>query len=202
MNGVPVNNHSQPFNVAIIGGGIVGVILGLGLIKRNINVLIYEQSKGFREIGAGIVFTPNAVKSMARLDARIVDALRRVATTNGGTDAPNDFLHWVDGYSHEGSDPNDTTEKLLFSLYTGYRGFSGCHRAHFMDEIAKLMPEGHIVFGKRLETYVEGGEDSRVLLKFIDGTTAEADVGKYSTVPTTLLLTYYYRESKCWFSYC
>jgi salicylate hydroxylase len=179
MNGVPVNGRDQPFDVAIIGGGIVGVILALGLIKRDINVKIYEQSKGFREIGAGIVFTPNAVKSMGILDPRIVDALKRVVTTNGGPDTPNDFLTWVDGYNHEGIDPNDTTEKLLFSLYTGYRGFSGCHRAHFMDEIAKLMPEGHIVFGKRLETYVDRGEDSKVLMKFVDGTTTEADAGKY-----------------------
>jgi hypothetical protein len=43
--------------VAIIGGGIVGVILTLGLLRQNVSVRLYEQSGGFREIGAGIAFS-------------------------------------------------------------------------------------------------------------------------------------------------
>ena len=176
-NSMPTNGSERTFDVAIIGGGIVGVILALGLVKRNINVTIYEQSKGFREIGAGVAFTSNAIKAMGILDHRIVDALKRVATPNGDPDNPTDYLRFVDGYNHEG-DPDDTNEKLLFTLYTGYRGFAGCHRAHLMDQIVKLVPDGRVVFGKRLDSWVDKGDESKVLMNFTDGTTAEADAGK------------------------
>jgi len=37
--------------IAIIGGGISGLVLAIGLIKRKISVQIYEQAKHFGEIG-------------------------------------------------------------------------------------------------------------------------------------------------------
>jgi salicylate hydroxylase len=171
------SNDAPKIDVVIVGAGIVGVILALGLSKRNINVTIYEQSRGFRELGAGVAFTSNAIKAMNILDPRIVDALKRVATPNGDPEHPTDYLRFVDGYNYEGDDTNDTSEKLLFALYTGYRGFAGAHRGHLMNEIVKLMPEGHVIFGKRLLSYEDTGENSKVLLKFADGTTAEADAG-------------------------
>lgn len=179
-NGAHINGAERTVDVAIIGGGIVGVILALGLVKRNVNVTIYEQSRGFREIGAGVAFTANAIKAMSILDQRIVDALKSVATPNGDPDNPTDYLRFVDGYNHKGG-PDDTNEKLLFTLYTGYRGFAGCHRAHLMDQIVKLVPEGRVVFGKRLDSWSDKGDGSKVLIKFIDGTTAEADAGKFNS---------------------
>jgi salicylate hydroxylase len=47
---------TQP-EVAVVGAGIVGTILALGLLKQKIPVRVYEQSSGFREIGAGIGVT-------------------------------------------------------------------------------------------------------------------------------------------------
>src|SRR6201999_827615 len=68
-------------------------------------------------------------------------------------------------------------EKVLYQLYSGYRGFQGCHRAHFLDEVIKLMPEGVVQFRKRLDTWVtvNKGTDAKLLLQFSDGTTSEAD---------------------------
>ena len=139
-------NDDQPISIAIVGGGIVGVILALGLLKRNINTTIYEQSRGYRELGAGVAFTSNAIKAMSILDNRIVDALKRVATPNGDPDNPTNYLRFVDGYNRETDNPSDTTEKLLFTLYTGYRGFAGAHRGHLMKELAKLLPEDRVQF--------------------------------------------------------
>lgn len=59
MPGTIIN---QPFDVAIVGGGIIGLMVAMGLMKRNINVKIYEQSRSFREIGAGVAFTANAIR--------------------------------------------------------------------------------------------------------------------------------------------
>lgn len=50
----------KPMEIAIVGGGIVGVILAIGLTKQNIAVRVFEQSGSFREIGAGMAFTAGA----------------------------------------------------------------------------------------------------------------------------------------------
>ena len=54
----------KDFNVAVIGGGIVGVTLTIALLHRGINVRLYERAAGFEEIGAGIGVSINAVEAM------------------------------------------------------------------------------------------------------------------------------------------
>ncbi|KAI9879286.1 MAG: hypothetical protein M1830_009016 [Pleopsidium flavum] len=154
--------NDQPVDVAIVGGGIIGLVLALGLIKRRVKVKVYEQARSFREIGAGVAFTANAIRCMHMLEPGIVDALKAVATSNGDSKNPNDWLQWVDGYNQHGEDPND--EKVLFKLYAGYKGFEGCHRAHFLDELVKIVPDGVVEFRKRLDTLFIGcdGIKSRV----------------------------------------
>ncbi|AEO68601.1 uncharacterized protein THITE_2054408 [Thermothielavioides terrestris NRRL 8126] len=179
--------------VAVIGGGIVGLITTLGLLKRNIAVKVYEQSRGFREIGAGVAFTANAMQCMALLDPHIVDAVNAVATPNGeDMDKPNDYLRWHDGYHWDPEHPETSDDKLLFTLYSGYKGFQGCHRAHLLDELVKYVPSGVVEFRKRLTSYEDRGPQERLLLRFEDGSTAEADAviacdGIKSTVRRILL---------------
>ncbi len=176
MPGIIAND--QPVEVAIVGGGIIGLVLALGLIKRDIKVKIYEQARTFREIGAGVAFTANAIRCMHMVNPGIVEALRAVATSNGDAENPNDWLQWVDGYNQQSKDPHD--EQILFKLYAGYRGFEGCHRAHFLDELVKKIPEGVVEFRKRLDTICERGYGENLQLKFVDGTSAEADAGKHT----------------------
>lgn len=168
--------NDEAVEISIVGGGIIGLVLALGLIRRKVKVKIYEQARSFREIGAGVAFTANAIKCMRMVEPGIVDALKAVATSNGDPNNPNDWLQWVDGYNQYGENPLE--EKLLYKLYAGYRGFEGCHRAHFLDELVKVIPDGVVEFRKRLDTIIERGYDERLLLKFSDGTSAEADAGK------------------------
>ena len=91
--------QEQPLEVAIVGGGIIGLVLALGLIRRGVKVKVYEQARSLREIGAGVAFTANAIKCMELIEPDIVAALRSVATSNGDPNNPNDYLQWVDGYS-------------------------------------------------------------------------------------------------------
>ncbi|MDI1485593.1 MAG: hypothetical protein OHK93_000731 [Ramalina farinacea] len=88
----PSPKPSSPPHIAIAGGGIIGLVLALGLLRRGIPVKIYEQSRGFREIGAGVAFTKNAVKCMGMVHPGIVDALRSVATDNGDERVRGDYL--------------------------------------------------------------------------------------------------------------
>lgn len=168
-------------HVAIIGGGIVGLITAMGLLKRKIPITIYEQSRSFREIGAGVAFTANALKCMELVDPAVVDAVSAVATPNGeDANQPNDYLRYHDGYHWDPSDPVNTEDKLLGFLYSGYKGFQGCHRAHLLDELVKSIPDNVVEFGKRFAGYDDGGPGARLLLRFHDGSTAEADAGIYN----------------------
>ena len=161
-------------DVAIVGGGIAGVTLALGLLARNVNVKIYERGRSFREIGAGIGFTANAEWAMKVLHPPIHDAFKRVAVQNS-----NDWFTWVDSYGHDEKNPDDNRRELIHKMYLGERGFEGCHRADFLDELVKMLPEGTVEFQKNLHTIDESGNGGGVVLTFHDGTTAEADAGKH-----------------------
>jgi salicylate hydroxylase len=50
---------------------------------------------------------------------------------------------------------------------------STAHRAHFLGELIKLLPEGCADFNKKLVSVDQGGE--KVICKFADGTEVEAD---------------------------
>ena len=181
MNGVaPSGNDAAETNpkgnglkIAIVGGGIVGLVTALGLLKRNISVKLYEQARSFREIGAGVAFTTNAQRCMELLDPNVLRAMKAVSTQN-----PSAYYTYVDGYHCESNDPNNTSEKELFQLYAGNTGFDGCHRALFLDELVKFLPADVVEFRKRLDTYIVGGNDEMITLKFEDGTSATADAGK------------------------
>jgi len=156
--------------VAVIGGGIAGVTLALGLLSRNINVRIYERGHSFREIGAGIGFTPNAEWAMKVLDPRIHGAFKRVASRNA-----TDWFQWVDGYNHNTSDPNDVDEALIHKMYLGERGFEGCHRADFLEELVKMMPEAKVEFNKYLHSITDRDDGQKLVLNFRDGSTETTD---------------------------
>jgi salicylate hydroxylase len=53
-------------------------------------------------------------------------------------------------------------------------GQAGVHRAHFLDELVKLLPEDIAHFGKRFQS-LEKGSDGRWQIKFEDGSSATAD---------------------------
>ncbi|KAL2193952.1 hypothetical protein P885DRAFT_44190 [Corynascus similis CBS 632.67] len=157
--------QKEPFHVAIIGGGITGVNLALGLQARGVSYTIYERGPGFREIGAGIAFSPNAERAMNLLNPDVLAAFKRVANPNG-----DDYFRWVDGYE---------TNELIFKLYIGKDGFQGSLRSAFLDEWSKQISPSAVQFNKHLDTFTElTGPDSpsnKVLLHFTDGTTATAD---------------------------
>lgn len=164
----------QPLEIAIVGGGIVGLALAAGLVHRDIRVKVYEKVPSFRPVGAGIGFTPNTKPTLELLHPRALEAAHRVATANGDPKEPNDWLRYLDAYHH--TSENDE-EVLLYQLYCGYRGFEGCVRADFLNELLNLVPDDIIAFGKSIDDIVDQGDDKKLLLKFKDGSTAEADAG-------------------------
>ncbi|KAI6832635.1 salicylate hydroxylase [Hortaea werneckii] len=157
--------------IAIVGGGISGATLAIALIRRGINVTVYEQAHAFGEIGAGVAFSPNSVRAMQACSPDIYNAFEKVCTTNQWPSKKNIWFEFSDSM-----DQNQAVgqEKRLFTLYND-TGANAVHRAHFLDELVKLIPEGVTQFKKLLDTIEQTSADSKVTLKFHDGTTAEAD---------------------------
>ena len=53
--------------VAIIGGGIGGLSLGLALRERGLRADVFEQAPELAEIGAAIALSANSLREYARL---------------------------------------------------------------------------------------------------------------------------------------
>ncbi len=53
--------------VAIVGGGIGGLVLALALRERGISFEVYEQAEELREIGAAVALSANGTRELRRL---------------------------------------------------------------------------------------------------------------------------------------
>ncbi|QPG95261.1 hypothetical protein C2857_007917 [Epichloe festucae Fl1] len=156
---------------AIIGGGIAGLTLAVALHHRGLRIKIFEQAGQMQEIGAGVAFTPNALQAMRVCHPAIYEAYERVRTRNLW---PCKQKVWFDFYDTRNED-GDAAAKPAFTISNDV-GQNGVLRAHFLDELIKLVPREAAHVGKRLESYEEGGPDGRLRLRFADGSEDEADV--------------------------
>ncbi|KAJ0426555.1 hypothetical protein BJY00DRAFT_91792 [Aspergillus carlsbadensis] len=171
--------QTKNFHCAVVGGGIAGLSLAIALHHRGIPVTIYEQATAFSEVGAGVSFGPNAVEAMKLCHSGIYDAFAKVYTTNLWPSKQKVWFDYLDGHTNSESAYNTGTDKrtqeIAFTI-TNSLGQTGVHRAHFLDELVKLIPEGVAQFQKRLEGIEERSSDGKLVLKFADGTMGEADV--------------------------
>ena len=161
--------HAQkPFSIAIVGGGIGGIALAAGLLHRGIPVQIYEAAQGHAEIGAGIAFGPNSVRAMTLINPAIKTIFNRLATKNELFEEKETWINFRSGFG-------DMREIVKIRTTDQEKtGLSSVHRAHFLNEIAKLVPTDAIHFGKRLETIISG-QFGLSRLVFEDGSVATAD---------------------------
>lgn len=186
-------NSSQdgknPPEIAIIGGGIVGLILAAGLHRRAVPVTVYEQASTFRESGAGIGFNMAAKACMEMIDPAVITALRLCGGVSfSSTDPvdPHDYLLWVDGCSSDVQKASSESsvelapggwQRLYLKADAGYKGIEGTRRDSFLEELGKLFDPGMIHFNKTLVDIKDVGDDEKLVLKFEDGSTAYADAG-------------------------
>lgn len=54
-------------HVLIAGAGIGGLTAALGLLRRGFPVSVYEQAKELREVGAGVLISPNGMRVLTNL---------------------------------------------------------------------------------------------------------------------------------------
>ncbi|KAL2846146.1 hypothetical protein BJY01DRAFT_175639 [Aspergillus pseudoustus] len=172
---------NKQFTVAIIGGGIGGLSLAAGLLRRNVPVTIYEAAAEFKEIGLGLTIGPAAHRAMPLLDPVIRSIYDELITTHADSPGYEAFKQtWFEVVWATGEKTGD----LLMDLKARPSGQTTVRRADFLDALVRLIPEGVARFGKRLVELRErsesesedGDDDHRMSMTFEDGTTAQASV--------------------------
>ncbi|KAJ5452006.1 hypothetical protein N7445_000189 [Penicillium cf. griseofulvum] len=185
------NNTTTPsLEVAIVGGGIIGVMTALGLINRGIKVTLYERASSWHEIGAGFSFTGVAQECMRRLHPGIFDVLSRISQKSDPNNASTSY--WNAYHPQTKQEAEDESTSLLFQMPGNKLAFWGCVRSHFLLGMAALLPDGAAKFGKQLVSYNDNDANDKVVLHFADGSTAEAHAvlgcdGIHSTTREVLL---------------
>ena len=167
----------KDFHVAVCGGGIGGLCLTIGLLRQNISCKLYEAAPAFAEIGAGVSFGPNAIQAMELIDPQIARGLENCSTINGWPEKRDTWFEFRTGQAKgtRGGVPAATNTYVADVKTRGvqYVGQNSVHRAHFLDELVKLIPDEVPEFGKRLVNIREKGD--KMILAFEDGTSSEAD---------------------------
>jgi salicylate hydroxylase len=147
-------------SIAVIGGGIGGSTAALALLAAGFDVHVYERAQVLREVGAGIVLTPNATRLLQRLG--FGDRLEALGV------AP---LGWRQRRWQDGS-------TLLFAPLARAPGepamFYTSHRADVLAMLIAALPPERLHLGHRLVELTDHGE--RVEARFENGARIEADI--------------------------
>ena len=162
-------------NVAIVGGGIGGLCLAIGLAKHNIPYHIYEAAHHFAEIGAGVAFGPNAQRAMSLIDPKVKGAYDRRATSNQEDELKDVYFQYRMGMDGRNKAKGRQAGDMIVEPGGPGFGMSIIHRAHFLDELVKLIPRENATFNKKVVDFEDKGAEG-VWLHFADGTHANSSI--------------------------
>jgi salicylate hydroxylase len=149
--------------VAVIGGGVGGLATAAFLHRAGIPAVVHEQAPELKEVGAGLVLAPNAVRLLRRIG--VMDSLSARAVP---LDVGWEFRRWVDGRVLSAEDLAEACERLY-----GERTYT-VHRADLVSAIAAAVPPGALRLGARCTSLTPRGDGT--VLGFDDGSESEADV--------------------------
>lgn len=176
--GLPITPSRKRFSVAVIGGGIGGVVTTIALLRKNIDVQLYEATADYRELGGGIIFGPNTVRIMELIDPAMLQGYLSTATHNKWESKSDIWWEFRHGIMHDKVAHKEGEANLVAAVRAPGVGHASARRPHFLAELVKLIPKNITHFGKRLVGAQDHGEDG-VEMHFTDGTiiTADAVIG-------------------------
>jgi salicylate hydroxylase len=150
---------SRRLRAAIVGGGIGGLAAACSLMRRGIDVTVFEQAAQLGEVGAGVFIYPNSLRQLERMGLR--DALAEVGAKVG----PGSEYCRMDG---------SVVGPVLTTDSSGWNGLYGMHRADLLNTLAATLPKSSIRTGHRCIGLEQNADAAQ--LQFANGETAEADI--------------------------
>jgi salicylate hydroxylase len=149
---------ARPLRVAIVGGGIGGAAAAFALLRRGIDVHLYEQAPALAEVGAGVAVQPNGIRMLRRLGL--------------GEGVARFGARWVDPQYRR---PDGTFAASMWppELASGIE-FYGFHRADLLSQFVDRLPAGIVHTGYRCVGFDESGDEA--VVTFVNGARATADV--------------------------
>ncbi|MER5531931.1 FAD-dependent monooxygenase [Streptomyces sp. NPDC002677] len=148
--------------VAIVGGGIAGLVTATILRQHGIDCRLYERSPVFSTVGAGIQLSPNGVRVLHGLG--LADSLAETAVQARSIDT----RRWDDGTPiarvPHGADCDDLFGAPYYLM----------HRADLQRCLVSAVPDRTVELGKACQQVVERPRE--VELRFTDGSVTTADL--------------------------
>jgi salicylate hydroxylase len=149
---------TSPLRVAIVGGGIGGVAAANALLRRGMEVCLYEQAPALTEVGAGVAIQPNGARMLRRLGL--------------GEELGRFGARWVDPQFRR---PDGTYAAAMWPPELASKiEFYGMHRADLLAMFVDRLPAGAVHTGHRCIGFEQ--DDEQATLTFANGARATADV--------------------------
>ena len=160
---------SAPIHVAIIGAGIAGVLTCLKLLENpNIKPTIYEASSQFSQHGVGL-----------SLDCNGIGALRQISPACYTAFKQHSFVPAHEGVWFRLAEATGAKAGKFFYDVPSPSETGTVHRAHFIGELAALLPPGVVQFNRKLEHIYEipqeGQSKGALIARFTNNTAVYAD---------------------------
>ncbi|WP_045743702.1 FAD-dependent monooxygenase [Actinoplanes rectilineatus] len=147
-------------DVAIVGAGLAGLTLAAALRQAGVPVRVWEQTRTFGTVGAGIQLAPNATRLLHRLGLR--DRLRDTAVRPSAIE----MRRWDDDAVIARTELGTACERQFGAPYLTV------HRADLHEALLGLLPPGTVRPASRCVSVTEN--DHGATLHFEDGTTDTA----------------------------
>ena len=146
-------------HVAVVGGGIGGLSAANALVRRGLDVTVFEQAAALGEVGAGVFIYPNALRQLERM------GLKEPLAAVGAKVGIGSEYYRMDG---------SVVGQILTTDSSGWNGLYGMHRADLLGVLANAVPSSAIRTGYRCVGFEQN--DRIAQLTFANGGTVETDV--------------------------
>jgi salicylate hydroxylase len=154
---------ASPDKVAVIGGGIGGLTCALALLKRGIDVEVYEQAGVLKEAGAGVQIGSNGTRVLYALGLQEALASVQVIPSR------REIRHWRTGETWNWFELGATSVERYGTPHVML------HRGDLLAILADAVQREKadaVKLGRRCAAIAQGG--GRAEIRFEDGSTASA----------------------------
>lgn len=153
---------SRPsLDVAVVGGGIGGLTAAIALVRKGIDVTVYEQAPQLLPVGASLALGPNATRLLGALG--LMDPVRRVGVAADAVE----LLRWSDGTVLLHTELGGRAEAHFGAPALDF------HRADLHRVLIDALAEGTIRLGTQVVSVDQDADGA--LLATADGTRIRAD---------------------------